>query len=133
MSNNKRFMVDTCGTLIDMETRDTFDYVSEVVDLLNRLVNEINTYDAGNQLLKRSFDECCKENEKLKHECNYLQNRLDDFINAQKENEQLKQQLNYIQNSISEHIKHQKTELGQKSLKKIIEDYNEWLLGHKRS
>lgn len=107
MSNNKRFIVDTCGTLIDMETRDSFDYVSEVVDLLNKLVNEINTYSEGNQLLKMSFDEC------------------------RKENEQLKKELNYIQNSISEHIKHQKTELGQKALKEIIEDYNEWLLGHK--
>ena len=31
----KRFMVDDCGTLIDMYTRDTFDYVSDVCDLLN--------------------------------------------------------------------------------------------------
>ena len=31
----KRFMVDDCGTLIDMHTRDTFDYVSDVCDLLN--------------------------------------------------------------------------------------------------
>lgn len=68
---------------------------------------------------------------------------LNEFINKtarleqennelQKENRQLKQQFNYIQNSISEHIKHQKTELGQKALQEIIEDYNEWLLGHKR-
>ena len=49
----------------------------------------------------------------------------------EKENEELKQELAYIQNSITEHIKHQKTELGQKALKEIIEDYNEWLLGHK--
>ena len=47
------------------------------------------------------------------------------------ENEQLKKQLDYIQNLISEHIKHQKTELGQKALQEIIQDYNEWLLGHK--
>ena len=47
------------------------------------------------------------------------------------ENENLKKQLDYIQNSINEHIKHQKTELGQKALRKIIEDYNEWMLGHK--
>ena len=68
---------------------------------------------------------------------------LNEFINKtarleqennelQKENRQLKQQFNYIQNSISEHIKHQKTKLGQKALQEIIEDYNEWLLGHKR-
>ena len=54
-----------------------------------------------------------------------LLNSLDD------ENEQLKKELDYIQNSITEHIKHQKTELGQKALKEVIEDYNEWLLGHK--
>lgn len=47
------------------------------------------------------------------------------------ENENLKKQLDYIQNSINEHIKHQKTELAAKALKEIIEDYNEWMLGHK--
>jgi len=57
---------------------------------------------------------------------------LKKFNELGNENEQLKQQLQYIQNSISKHIKHQKTELGQKALQKIIEDYNEWLLGHKR-
>ena len=113
------------------------------------------------------------ENEQLKHECNYLQNRLDDFINIQNENEQLKQtlrmvekradkvyeeneqlkkdattliyanqdyrqqnlnlqeELDYIQNSITNAIKHQKTELGVKALQEIIQDYNEWMLGHK--
>ena len=33
-------MVDDCGTLIDMQTRDTFDYVSDVCNLLNELVEE---------------------------------------------------------------------------------------------
>lgn len=37
---NERFIVDTTGTLIDMVTRDTFDYVSDVVDLLNSLNEE---------------------------------------------------------------------------------------------
>lgn len=36
----KRFMVDDAGTLIDIETRDTFDYVSDVVTLLNDLHEE---------------------------------------------------------------------------------------------
>jgi hypothetical protein len=36
----ERFMVDDCGTLIDMHTRDTFDYVSDVCDLLNELSEE---------------------------------------------------------------------------------------------
>lgn len=36
----QRFMVDECGTLIDMYTRDTFDYVSDVCGLLNEITEE---------------------------------------------------------------------------------------------
>lgn len=74
------------------------------------------------------IDKLKKENKKLNVLCvkyGFEMGRLEE------ENEELKQQLNYIQNSISEHIKHQKTELGQKALKEIIEEYNEWLLGYK--
>lgn len=38
----KRFMVDDCGTLIDMTNRNTYDYVSDVVTLLNELNEENN-------------------------------------------------------------------------------------------
>lgn len=38
MSN--RFIIDDCGTLIDMVTRDMYDYVSEVCPLLNNLYDE---------------------------------------------------------------------------------------------
>ena len=36
----KRFMVDDAGTLIDMQTRNTYDYVSDVCPLLNELNDE---------------------------------------------------------------------------------------------
>jgi len=36
----KRFMIDDCGTLIDITNRDTYDYVSDVVELLNALHEE---------------------------------------------------------------------------------------------
>lgn len=36
----KRFIVDDAGTLIDMQTRDTFDYVSDVCGFLNELHEE---------------------------------------------------------------------------------------------
>lgn len=39
----ERFMVDDAGTLIDMRTRDMFDIVEEVVDLLNELHEENTT------------------------------------------------------------------------------------------
>ena len=67
------------------------------------------------------------ENEQLKHDSTVLIQANQDY---RRENEQLRQQVDYIQNSITEHIKHQKTELGQKALKEIIQDYNDWLIGH---
>lgn len=32
----ERFIIDDCGTLIDIQTRKTYDYVSEVCPILNR-------------------------------------------------------------------------------------------------
>ena len=43
----ERYMVDDAGTLIDMQTRDTFDYVSDVCDVLNeqdKTIKELNKY-----------------------------------------------------------------------------------------
>jgi uncharacterized coiled-coil protein SlyX len=36
-----RYIIDDAGTLIDIETRNTYDYVSDVCPLLNQLNNEI--------------------------------------------------------------------------------------------
>ena len=60
----KRFMVDDCGTLIDMHTRDTFDYVSDVCDLLNELSEEnqsvINWIDNKIEEIKPYNSELCR-------------------------------------------------------------------------
>ena len=53
-----------------------------------------------------------------------------DIIEKDKQIKQLQKQLDFIQNTISNAIKHQKTELEQKALKRVISDYNDWLLGH---
>ena len=37
----ERYMVDDAGTLIDMQTRDTYDYVSEICPILNEKEAEI--------------------------------------------------------------------------------------------
>ena len=47
-------MVDDCGTLIDMTNRNTYDYVSDVCELLNELAEE-------NEHLKQSFNEVLKD------------------------------------------------------------------------
>lgn len=49
----ERFMTDDCGTLIDMHTRDTFDYVSDVCDLLNELHEENQSLKFDNKELIR--------------------------------------------------------------------------------
>lgn len=53
-----------------------------------------------------------------------------DIIEKDNKIKQLQQQLDFIQNNISNAIQHQKTELEQKALKRVISDYNDWLLGH---
>ena len=64
----KRFIVDDCGTLIDMHTRDTFDYVSDVCDLLNRQHETIQRLNENiDELLSVNVEEkLLEENESLK-------------------------------------------------------------------
>ena len=74
----ERFIVDTAGTLIDMVTRDTFDYVSDVVDLLNELSTEneqlkleLDTHKHplwSTREAERIVNELKQENEQLKKE-----------------------------------------------------------------
>lgn len=61
---NERFIVDDTGTLIDMETRNTYDYVSEVLPLLNDLTNEIKI--ARTVLNRGMIKELQNENYQLK-------------------------------------------------------------------
>ena len=45
IKQNDRFMVDDAGTLIDLQTRNTYDYVDEVCPLLNELERELNDFE----------------------------------------------------------------------------------------
>lgn len=93
----------------------------EVVDLLNNLSEDNEYLEKRFKEEEWHYDHIDEDRDAWKHKCQELK----------KENEELKAQLDYVQNSISEHIKHQKTELGQKALREVIQDYNDWLLGHK--
>ena len=82
----KRFMIDDAGTLIDMHTRDTFDYVSDVCDLLNELNDkyidefslretlqlELQRVEEENKTLKTRFKEERELAMKLGRECDTL-------------------------------------------------------------
>ena len=52
----ERFMVDDAGTLIDMETRDTYDYVSEVCPVLNKQEERIRELENENKQLKAQLE-----------------------------------------------------------------------------
>ena len=45
----ERYIVDDAGTLIDIETRNTYDYVSEICPILNEL-------DSENKSLKQQLE-----------------------------------------------------------------------------
>lgn len=133
---------------------------NNVVNKLNEQEEEISTlrlimgvngkaYRKSVKEYEEFIEELEKENEELKKEYNKLKHRHSllhdvcieaecdrdsyhkDVVSLEKENEQLKLQLDYLQSSITEAINHSKTELEQKSLKKVIENYNEYMLGHK--
>ena len=53
MTENKRFIIDDAGTLIDIQTRNTYDYVSDVCPLLNALNEENEQLKSENQELKQ--------------------------------------------------------------------------------
>ena len=63
---NERFMIDDAGTLVDMVTRNTYDYVSEVLPLLNDLTNEIKIARTVLDMNRGMIKELQNENYQLK-------------------------------------------------------------------
>ena len=57
----ERFMIDDTGTLIDMVTRDTFDYVSDVVGLLNKFNEENKQLKSENKRLTDKLNKTALE------------------------------------------------------------------------
>ena len=58
----EKWMVDTCGTLIDKETRDVYDYVDEICPILNQKEEQLKSLTKENRLLKITYAKCrdCK-------------------------------------------------------------------------
>lgn len=51
------WIVDDCGTLINMQTRDTFDYVSDVCDVLNEQDKTIKELKKENENLNNVLED----------------------------------------------------------------------------
>lgn len=82
---SERFIVDDAGTLIDMVTRNTYDYVSEVCPLLNDI-------DSENTHVKYLLSEHMVDLNNCKGKCSTLE----------EENEQLKKRNNNQYNQLTE-------------------------------
>ena len=75
MAENKRYVVDDAGTLIDIQTRDTYDYVSDVCDVLNEKDKSIKILTNHNKEYVRSI--------------NILEDKLKKLKELEKENQEL--------------------------------------------
>lgn len=82
-----RFMVDDCGTLIDMTNGNNYDYVSDVCELLNELHEE-------NDKLKNNVDSWVQTAkfylQKVYELRTSVSNIKKEYENLKKENEELK-------------------------------------------
>ena len=83
MTENKRYIVDDAGTLIDIQTRECYDIVEEVVDLLNNLSDE-------NEQLKQQISEQCIQLDYLNDENKHMRYVLND-------NRQLKERIKKVE------------------------------------
>lgn len=94
MTENKRFMLDDAGELIDKETAQFIEYGEKVCNLLNELATKCSQLKKENEQLKQSYKE-------FEDECqstfNAMSRKQDDLyrknFKLKEENEQLKQEL----------------------------------------
>lgn len=81
----ERWIVDDAGTLIDIVTRDTFDYVSEVAGVLNDYEKENKKLKQVNEMLQMDFAmterNLIEENEQLKQRNDRQAKQLDRLYN----------------------------------------------------
>lgn len=64
----EKWIVDDAGTLINISTRNHYDYMEEVVDVLNKLSEENDLLKMENYGLQDGLDFYKEENEQLKKE-----------------------------------------------------------------
>ena len=76
---SERFIVDDAGTLIDMVTRNTYDYVSDVVDLLNELAEGNKELRTKNNAYLQDIEVYREENTHLKLKNEKLKSEIKDL------------------------------------------------------
>ena len=123
----KRFMIDDCGELIDLNNHKFINYGEECCNLLNEQHETIERLKVNiDELLSVNVEkELFEENEQLKQRINVL----DDQITAQgiviegyqNRNQKLFDEKEHIKQTIRDMIEYERTELGRSVLKQLWE------------
>ena len=100
-----RFIIDDAGTLIDIQTRNTYDYVNDVCPLLNELDND-----------KRHAMRALTNGNKLSSKEIYflLDKAVEQSVELELENERIKHIITDAYNT-------ERTDLGRSVLKQLME------------
>ena len=102
--NKKRFMIDDAGSLIDKQTRKYYDYVSEVVDLLNEQNQQIKELEQEGMQLKEKNKKVNERNLCLNSELSYYQSQYWKIIQhkqLKEENKQLKEEVENLHEQLA--------------------------------
>jgi hypothetical protein len=88
----EKWLVDDAGTLINIETRNTYDYMEDIVDILNKLENKVNWQERETTELQERND---RQYDRLTHLWTCIENN--DWERLTKEREQMKEEDNRLQ------------------------------------
>jgi hypothetical protein len=88
----EKWMVDDAGTLINIETRNTYDFMEDIVDILNKLENKLNWQE-------RETTELQERNDRQYKQLTHLHELIDkqEWETLTKEREQIKEEDNRLQ------------------------------------
>lgn len=98
----EKWIVDDAGTLINMSTRNHYDYMEEVVDVLNKLSEE---NEQLKQQLKKDNDVLDNTKQKLRDREKAFGELFKDYIDALKQKDELEKknvQLKKVMNDLKD-------------------------------
>ena len=78
----EKWIVDDAGTLINISTRNHYDYMEEVVDVLNKLSEENEQLRVEKEFWKGDFCNCSNYLSILSMDCHIVQEAICDLKNV---------------------------------------------------
>lgn len=111
---------EECSKYIEEVAKENEQLKQEIENLKDANVRCCNEYSYFHKRMMKLE----KENEELKS----TNMKMEDYIGRlETQVVSIIDEFNFIQNSIADKIINQKTEVGEKALREVLDDYNEWL------